>query len=207
MSSPLVVTVTGGIGTGKSKVCEIFAEYGVPVIDADIAAREVVEPGTTGLRRVVDAFGPDVLTIDGRLDRSCLRGIVFANEAARVRLESILHPLIRDRINEQLTLVTAPYCLLCIPLLAEHHGYHMTDRILVVDCPPETQISRVMQRDDLTADEVRAIMDSQSGREQRLELADDVISNAASVDLLRAQVARLHQQYLAIASTTAAKEH
>ncbi len=208
MTRPFTVGVTGGIGSGKSTICREFEALGVPVIDADVVAREVVAPGTDGLSRVVTEFGPTVLTPDGQLDRRRLRRLVFAEPARRERLEAILHPLIRARIAGHLTAVQAPYCLLCIPLLIEHGGRtYDIDRILVVDCPEEVQIARVMARDDLTASEVAAIMNTQASREARLRAADDIISNATDIDAVRAQVAGLHQDYLARARGTRAADH
>lgn len=207
MSRPLVVGVTGGIGSGKSTICREFEALGVPVIDADVVAREVVIPGSPGLARVVAEFGPEVLTADGALDRPRMRTLVFAEPARRRRLEAILHPLIRERIAADLGRVQAPYCLLAIPLLVERGGGYRLDRILVVDCPEQVQIERVMARDDLTASEVEAIMKTQAPREARLRAADDIISNATDIDAVRAQVANLHQAYLALARGTRAADH
>jgi len=199
VSGEFVVGLTGGIGAGKSAVCREFERLAVPIIDADIVAREVVAPGAAGLGEVVSAFGPDILNTDGSIDRSKLRQKVFENDGERARLEAILHPRIRARISDHLSAVESPYCILCVPLLVERGGYKNVDRILVIDCPTEMQITRVMKRDKLTRIQVEAIMRSQATREVRLELADDVIENATPVQELRAQVEALHAEYSKIA--------
>jgi dephospho-CoA kinase len=196
MSQPYVVGVTGGIGSGKSTVCDEFARYGIAVIDADVVAREVVQPGSSGLAAVVEEFGASMLDADGNLDRAALRRLVFGEPGRRDTLEKILHPLIRARIRELLAQVTSPYCLLAIPLLVEKGNYDHVNRVLVIDCPVETQISRVMARDKLTQQEAEAIIRTQASREQRLSRADDTITNATDLDAIRAQVARLHSTYL-----------
>jgi dephospho-CoA kinase len=199
VSSNLVVGLTGGIGSGKSAVCREFERLGVAIIDADIVAREVVAPGTPGLAEVVTTFGKHVLGDDGTIDRTRLRSLVFADDAKRSLLEAILHPKIRDNISRQLAAVTGPYCILCIPLLVEKGGYANIGRILVVDCSVETQIQRVMKRDNLTRPQVEAIMRSQATREERLRIADDVIENSHGIERLQAPVAILHKKYLNIA--------
>ena len=199
VSSAFVVGLTGGIGAGKSTVCREFECLAVPIIDADIAAREVVIPGSEGLGEVVSAFGREILSIDGSIDRGKLRHRIFENDGDRTRIEAILHPRIRERIGDQLAAVTSPYCILCIPLLVEKGGYENVDHILMIDCPTEVQIARVMERDNLTRLQVEAIMRSQASREERLRLADDVIDNSARVEALRAQVEALHVVYTQIA--------
>lgn len=201
MRRPLVIGVTGGIGAGKSAVCAAFEKRGIPVIDTDQVAREVVMPGTAGLAAVVAAFGPDVLTAEGAMDRAAVRRLVFGNPDNRLRLEAILHPLIRVRVGEHLARVSAPYCLLGIPLLVESGNRTPVDRVLVVDCPEALQISRVMARDKLTDEEVRAIMRSQASRQERLARADDVVMNAGDLSAIEIQVDDLHARYLALAST------
>ncbi|MGE3483101.1 MAG: dephospho-CoA kinase [Gammaproteobacteria bacterium] len=202
MTGPLVIGVTGGIGSGKSTVCTAFARFGIPTIDTDQVARDVVVPGSEGLAAVVAEFGPDVLRVDGALDRAALRRIVFADPARRARLEAILHPRIRARVRELLAGVDAPYCLLGIPLLVEGgRRQSQVDRVLVVDCAEETQLARVMSRDKLTAEEVGAIMRSQASRQERLDMADDVVVNSGDIPALDAQVAALHVRYLALAAS------
>lgn len=156
-------------------------------------------PGTDGLAAVVAEFGSQVLAADGTLDRAALRRIVFANPAQRRVLEGLLHPRIRARVAEHLAAVTTPYCLVGIPLLAERSGHSYLDRVLVVDCPEEVQIERVMSRDKLTASEVAAIMGSQASRQERLAIADDVVTNTSDLTAIHAQVDLLHDRYLELA--------
>ena len=199
MTRPLVIAVTGGIGSGKSTVCDEFARCGVPVIDADQVAREVVLPGSPGLAEITAEFGPFILASDHTLDRAALRRVVFADPAARLKLEAILHPLIRHATRARIAALDADYCLLAIPLLVEKGHYDQIDRVLVVDCPEDVQINRVMSRDSLTAPEVAAIMRTQATRDARLSRADDVIVNAEGLESITTQVARLHEIYRRLA--------
>ncbi|NNL99098.1 MAG: dephospho-CoA kinase, partial [Gammaproteobacteria bacterium] len=182
---PRIVGITGGIGSGKSVVCDAFAGLGIPVFDADIAAREVVLPGSPLLDDVVAEFGANVLNADGELDRRALRDLVFSSDTRRRALERLLHPAIRARLAAQIARCESDYCLLCIPLLVEKGGYEDIERILVVDCDPALQRSRVAVRDNLTPDEVGAIMRTQATREQRLAAADDIIENNGDLDAVR----------------------
>lgn len=193
-----IIGVTGGIGSGKSAVCREFEKFGITIVDADIAAREVVVPGSDGLAEIVAHFGSKVLMEDGSLDRGKLRDIVFDNEAERTNLEAILHPKIRHRIEAQLHASNSPYTLLCVPLMIERGNSYDIDRLLVIDCPEETQISRVMARDNLTKSQVLAIMATQATRQQRLDKADDVIMNDGPLEQLGDQVRALHEQYMAL---------
>ena len=198
------VGVTGGIGSGKSTVCRVFAErHAIAVIDADLVAREVVEPGTPGLNAIVAAFGPDVLGGDGQLERARLRAIVFADPARRVVLEGITHPAIRGRMREHVAAVVGAYCLLGIPLLAESGRHELIDRVLVVDCPERLQIERVRARDHLTEAEVIAIMRTQASRATRLAIADDVIVNEGDTAALASRVDHLHDMYSTLAAAKA----
>jgi dephospho-CoA kinase len=199
MKRPLVIGVTGGIGSGKSTICAEFSHYGIPVIDTDQVAREVVVPGSPGLAAVVAAFGPEVLAADGSLDRAALRRIVFTDPTRRAELEAILHPRIRSRVRELIASVTQPYCLLGIPLLVECGSHQQIDRVLVVDCAAETQLARVIARDKLTEQEVAAIMRTQATRQERLDRADDVVMNDSDLSAIQAQVKTLHTRYLALA--------
>lgn len=197
-----VVGLTGGIGSGKSTVADHFAAQGVPVIDTDIIARDLTAPDGAALDAVRAAFGEAVMQADGTLDRAALRRRVFSDHASRHRLEAILHPLIRQRVEQALVTLTAPYALIVVPLLVETGGYRdVLNRVLVVDCPEEMQIARVMARSGLTRDEVTAILAAQASRAARLAAADDVIVNSASPDALRTQVAALHRRYLAFSTT------
>lgn len=198
----LVVGLTGGIGSGKSVVAERFAALGVPVIDADVIARELVAPGQPALREIVEAFGTDVLNPDGTLDRAALRTVVFSNPAARTRLEAILHPPIRTEMLRRIQAYSAPYCILVIPLLVETGQANLVDRILVVDVEPSIQYKRIARRDGLTAPEIDAILAVQADRRTRLETADDVIDNSGEPSDLDPQVSALHTHYLILAAAS-----
>jgi dephospho-CoA kinase len=194
------VGLTGGIGSGKTTVAECFSAHGVPVIDTDVIARDLTMPGAAALEAIRTAFGEAVMLADGTLDRTVLRRRVFSDSAARRQLEAILHPRIRQAVEQGLARLTAPYVLIVIPLLVETGGYRdMLDRVLVIDCPEDVQIARVMARSGLKHDEVMAILAAQAGRAERLAAADDVIVNTASTEALRVEVARLHQRYMALA--------
>lgn len=196
----LVIGLTGGIGSGKSTVAEGFAALGVPVIDADLIAREVVEPGQPGLAAVVRAFGAGILGAGGRLDRKRLRERVFAEPAERRRLEALLHPLIRAEMRRRIAACTAPYCLLVVPLLLEGGQSDLVQRILVVDVPEALQVERVLQRDGDTPERVRAILSAQMPRDERLARADDIIANDRELTDLYAEIRRLHRYYLELAA-------
>jgi len=196
------VGLTGGIGSGKSTVADLFAGHGVPVIDTDVIARALTAPGGMALDAVRAAFGDQVMQADGALDRAALRRRVFSDADARHQLEAILHPRIRLAVEQQLATLSAPYVLIVIPLLVETGAYQeVLDRVLLVDCPEDQQITRVMARSGFTLDEVKAILAAQAGRAARLAIADDVISNTASPEALRTQVAALHRRYLAFSTT------
>jgi dephospho-CoA kinase len=196
------VGLTGGIGSGKSTVSDLFAELGTPVIDTDAIAHQLTAPGGAALEAIHALFGDRVMQADGTLDRAALRRRVFSDPAARHQLEAILHPCIRQKVEQTLATLTAPYVLIVIPLLVETGGYReVLNRILVVDCPEDVQIARVMARSGLTRDEATAILAAQAGRAERLAAADDVIVNTASPEALRTQVATLHRRYLAFSTT------
>ena len=200
-SPPFRVALTGGIASGKSTVADLFAALGVPVIDTDVIAREVVEPGRPALAQVAEAFGPHVLDAEGRLDRKRMREHIFADPGARRRLEAILHPAIRAEMERQSQAAVGPYQVLVIPLLAEGGRRDHVDRVLLVDVPEELQIQRVMWRDGVSHDEAQATLNAQATRAQRLAMADDVLRNTGRVDDLREQVAKLHQQFLRLAAS------
>ena len=199
----LVVGLTGGIGSGKTAVSDRFARLGAPVIDTDLLARELVEPGQPALAEIVAAFGSDCLDRDGRLHRARLRERVFADPTGRRRLEAILHPRIRTLAREQIAHLTTPYCLLVIPLLAETGMTDLVDRVLVVDAPEAEQIRRVMARDGVTEEQARRVLAAQADRSQRLALANEIVENAGDLAALDHQVAALHQYYLTLAATQA----
>lgn len=190
----LKVGLTGGIGSGKSSAARYFAELGAPVVDADVIARELVAPGQPALAHIVKVFGSEILNPDGTLDRARLRGIVFEDTARRKQLEAILHPLIREEMEARVARLSAPYCILCIPLLLETDAARV-DRILVVDAPHYLQYLRTMTRDGLSAREVAAVLRAQIGFRERLARADAVIVNDRDQAHLRAQVEQLHRRY------------
>jgi len=192
----LVIGLTGGIGCGKSAVTDLFTRLGVPVIDADETARQVVEPGTPALRQISERFGKQVILVDGRLDRRRLRHIVFSDPQARRDLEGILHPLIRQQMRQHLETLQTPYAVLSIPLLLETGQADTVDRVLVVDCPEALQIERVCRRDDIDPAQARDILTAQVSRQQRLQAADDLIDNSGTLERLIPQVEALHRKYL-----------
>ena len=198
---PLVIALTGGVAAGKSAVTRRFEALGVPVHDADVAAREVVAPASEGLAEVVATFGPEALAPDGQLDRAAMRRRVFADPAARRKLEAIIHPRVRAWLRERALAEDAPYCLLAIPLLAENIAqYRWVDRVLVVDAPESVQLARLIARDDVDETLARRMIAQQATRADRLALADDVIDNSGDESALDASVAKLHERYLALAS-------
>ncbi len=192
----LVVGLTGSIGSGKSTVAELFAKLGVPVIDADILSREVTEPHTPAHGKIVAHFGHQILNADGGLNRGLLRKIIFNQPEERRWLESLLHPIILERMQSDIAKCQAPYCLAVIPLLLESDATSFIQRILVVDLPEEIQLERAKLRDNSTSEQIKAIIDTQIPRTARLARADDIINNAGTPDQLVAQVHDLHQQYL-----------
>jgi len=184
-------------------VSELFDALGVPVIDTDRIARELVVPGQPALQAILDAFGSEFLSTNGQLDRRKMRSTIFGDPVAKARLEGILHPLIRAEALRRVSEVNADYCILVIPLYAESESYHWVDRVLVVDAAEETQIARVMQRDGIAREAAEAILSSQISRPARLALADDVIVNEGTLDELAARVHRLHSTYLSMSQTVA----
>lgn len=199
----LRIGITGGIGSGKSSVARLFLDLGVPVIDTDDVARQLVLPGRPALQQIVRAFGDRILDPSGALDRTALRAFVFSAPEKRRELEQILHPLIRTAIADWARSQQTPYCLIVIPLLVESGWGGDVDRVLVVDAPVELQLQRATARDRAAEAQVRAIIDVQCTREARLTVADDVVTNDGDLTHLRRQVERLHQAYLDLASRLA----
>lgn len=199
----LVVGLTGGIGSGKSTVADLFAQRGAALVDTDIIAHELTGPAGTAMAAICSAFGAKVRREDGGLDRVAMRRLVFADATAKTRLEAILHPLIRQESWQRCAAATtAPYVLLVVPLLVESADFRQrVDRCLVVDCDESVQIARVMARSGLTAAEVQAIMATQASRAERLAIADDVVVNNAGLEALQARVEALHGRYLALAAS------
>ena len=200
MTSLLRIGLTGGIGSGKSTVQNMFARLGVPVIDADQIAREVVEPGQPALEELVELLGPGVLTSEGKLNRVRIRELIFADEELRRRVETMLHPRIREMMQKRIQELNTSYCVLSIPLLLETGQTDLVDRILVVDVPRELQLKRASTRDHTTPEEVARIIDAQLAREERLARADDIVCNDADLKSLENQVKRLHELYLRLSN-------
>lgn len=196
------IGLTGGIGSGKSTVAKLFTARGVTVIDADAIAHEITAPGSAATQAIVSAFGADLLTDDGSLDRAQLRQRVFGDAAARARLEAILHPRIRAEMLRQRDGATGEYCVLVIPLLVEKGWAELVDRVLVVDCDEELQVARCLARDGRTVAEIRAIMAAQATRAERLARADDVIRNESSLADLDTRVTALDARYRELAQTS-----
>ncbi len=197
-----IVGLTGGIGSGKSTVAQHFIKLGITCIDADLTAREVVQPGEPALNAISQYFGEAILLADGSLDRRKLREKIFANPSARAWLNELLHPLIRQRMLQQCQQANSPYCILMVPLLFENNLQSLVQRTLVIDVDEATQIRRTMQRDKTTEAQVKAIIDTQCSRQQRLAFADDVIVNTDEVTPAQRQKAinKLHQTYLSLAT-------
>jgi dephospho-CoA kinase len=199
-SIKLVVGLTGGIGSGKSTVAGLFANHGVPIVDTDIIARQLAEPGKPAFQAITERFS-NTIAPDGTLNRRLLREIVFADSEQRIWLEELLHPLIREEMERQINLLDAPYCIVVIPLLLENPPNPVIQRILVVDTDPELQLERVAQRDLHSVMEVEAIMATQVSRQDRLDGADDIIFNTQGPEFLVPQVEALHKSYLALSNT------
>jgi dephospho-CoA kinase len=194
-----VVGLTGGIGSGKTTVANHFAELGVTLVDTDLIAHQLTGPGGMAMPAIQTEFGATVIADDGRLDRAAMRQIAFSDPAARRRLEAILHPLIRQESERQLAAATSPYAILVVPLLVEGgKPRERAQRVLVVDCQPQTQIDRVMKRNNLPREQVEAILAAQASRAQRLAAADELIDNDGAPDTLAQRVRTLHERYLAL---------
>jgi dephospho-CoA kinase len=198
------VGLTGGIASGKSTVAKFFAALGVPIIDTDQVAREVVEPGQPPLERLVQRFGRAILTPDGHLDRPKLREIVFSDPRARADLEALTHPAIGTAVEAWSAAAGGPYQILIIPLLVEKNLASQVDRVLVVDCDEELQIRRLQARDGSTVEQARAILSAQTSRTARLKSAHDVIQNEGDLSVVRDQVSALHARYLELAAQSGA---
>ena len=194
-----VIGLTGGIASGKTTVANLFKQqFKIDIVDADIVAREVVEPGTPGLNAIVEHFGADIVRDDQTLDRAKLREKIFSNPEEKAWLNGLLHPMIREKMIEDLEQVTSDYALLVVPLLVENKLDSLCDRVLVVDVDPQTQISRTVKRDNVSEEQANAILASQASREQRLALADDVVKNNPDDPDLLLQITDLHEKYLAM---------
>ena len=195
----MIIGLTGGIGSGKTTVANFFIELGIDIVDADIVAREVVEPNSKGLSAIIEHFGSAILADDGTLNRAELRTRIFSNEADKQWLNQLLHPLIREQIFAQLGQTKSPYKLLIAPLLIENGLHEKVDRVLVVDIPKEQQLARTLKRDNSSTAIIENIINSQVTREQRLTHADDIVDNSGTdLTKVKQQVAKLHQKYLTL---------
>jgi len=192
---PLRIGLTGGIASGKSTVADMFAELGVPVIDTDVIAREIVQPGEPAIEEIRERFGDAVINTDGHLNRAAMRKIIFDDDTARLDLEAILHPRIGEQVRRQADTAGGPYQLIVVPLLVSSALRDYVDRVLVVDCDEETQIRRLLQRDSESIEQAQRILNSQASRQERLAIADDVIRNDQSLDQTRTQVAHLDRRF------------
>lgn len=199
--SSFVVGLTGGIGSGKSAVADLFVEQGAALVDTDAIAHELTGPAGAAMLLLIAAFGPEVARPDGAMDRAAMRRLVFADPSAKARLESILHPLIRQLSAERCQAAATPYVILAVPLLVESGTYReRCDRVLVVDCPESLQIARVVARNGMSPAEVTAIMATQASRPQRLAVADDIVLNDGDLSAIYPQVAALHRKYLVLSA-------
>ncbi len=195
----MLLVSTGGIASGKTTVANLFKQqFKIDIVDADIVAREVVEPGTHGLNAIIEHFGTDIVRDDQTLDRAKLREKIFSNPEEKAWVNGLLHPMIREKMIEDLEQVTSDYALLVVPLLVENKLDSLCDRVLVVDVEPQTQISRTVKRDNVSEEQAKAILASQASREQRLALADDVVKNNPDDPDLLLQITDLHEKYLAM---------
>ena len=201
-----VVAITGGIGSGKTTVANQFAELGIEVVDADVIAREVVEPGTPALAAIAAHFGSEVITPAGHLDRRRLRERVFTDPQAKGWLNALLHPLIRTEMQRQCAAARSPYCLLVVPLLVENRLTALANRVLVIDVDEATQIERTCRRDGVNREQAQAILAAQASRAQRLAAADDVLDNQnGTPEAIKSRILALHETYLAFASQQASQ--
>ncbi len=194
-----VIGLTGGIASGKTTVANLFKQqFKIDIVDADIVAREVVEPNTPGLNAIIEHFGTNIVHDDQTLDRAKLRERIFSHPEEKAWLNGLLHPMISEKMIEDLEQVTSDYALLVVPLLVENKLDSLCDRVLVVDVEPQTQISRTVKRDNVSEEQAKAILASQASREQRLALADDVVKNNPNDPELLLQITDLHEKYLAM---------
>lgn len=197
--NPFCVALTGGIASGKTTVSNLFAELGVPIIDADIIAHQLTQKNADAYHQIVAHFGQIILNNDNTLNRKKLRELVFENPAEKVWLEHLLHPLIREKIKLAINHVTYPYCICVIPLLAESTGIDFIDRVLVIDTPIEIQIKRASTRDQSSTDQIEKIIDTQASSASRLKIANDVLDNRNDIGSLKKEIEELHKKYLALA--------
>lgn len=198
---PFTIALTGGIASGKTLISDGFKKLGVPVIDTDVIAHQIVEPHQPALLEIKKKFGSGILDDNGRLRRRDLRELIFSDPDARKKLESILHPMIRQEVSKAIAKVEHNYCILVIPLLAEQGAYPNVDWVLVVDVDPATQIARLMARDNSSHEQAEQALASQASRDQRLAIANDIIENTSSPEEALLEVAHLHRKYMQLANS------
>jgi len=194
----MIVGLTGGIGSGKTAVSDLFQDLGITIVDADLASRVVVEKGREELNKIAEHFGEDILTSDGELDRAKLREVIFNSEEEKLWLESLLHPAIASQIQKELDSSSSPYTILVSPLLLETNQKNFCSTVLVVDVPVETQIERTSKRDNVSEEQIKSIIASQIDRDSRLEQADEVILNDGSIESLESKVQELHKKFISL---------
>ncbi len=194
--TPFVIGVTGGIGCGKTTVSNMFSDLGIDIVDADVVARQVVAPNMPALNAIIEYFGQSFLLANGELNRQQLRTEVFSNNQSKVWLNNLLHPVIRQSMEQQVYATKSDYCLLVAPLLIENNLLHLVNRVLVIDVPPKVQLARTLARDPSSADEIKRIIASQVPQAQRITSADDIIDNSSSdMQLLKARIKELDSDY------------
>jgi len=193
------VVLTGGIGSGKTAASDHFESLGVPVVDTDVIAKQIVEPGQPALGEIARQLGERFIDKSGRLDRKAVRSAIFSDPDKKARLEAILHPRIALEVQRRISALDYPYCILVIPLFTESGRYDWVDRVLVVDVDESVQLERVTGRGQVSRQQARAILDAQASRNERLALADDVLDNSGSLAEMHAQIDRLHTEYLRLA--------
>ena len=193
---PYIVALSGGIASGKSTIANLFAQLGVPIIDADVIARQVVEIGTDAYKVIVKHFSQEILLPNNEIDRSQLRDIIFNNDHERLWLNNLLHPIIQEQTQIQIAQQTAAYVIWVVPLLVENNLHNLSDRVLMVDTPEQLQLERLIQRDNIDESLAKKMISSQISSQKRLTYADDIIVNNGDLTSLTAQVNKLHQQYL-----------
>tara|TARA_Y100001960_G_scaffold63626_1_gene66697 strand:+ start:152 stop:736 length:585 start_codon:yes stop_codon:yes gene_type:complete len=194
----MIVGLTGGIGSGKTAVSDLFQDLGITIVDADLVSRVVVEKGREELNKIAEHFGEDILTSNGELDRAKLREVIFKSEDDKLWLESLLHPAIASQIQKELDSCSSPYTILVSPLLLETDQKNFCSTVLVVDVPVETQIERTSKRDNVSEEQIKSIIASQIDRDSRLEQADEVILNDGSIESLERKVLELHKKFLSL---------
>jgi dephospho-CoA kinase len=198
----LKIGLTGGIASGKSTACRLFAQYGIPIIDADVIARQLVEPNQQAYDEIIRTFGDEICLPNGELNRRYIRQLIFSDDKAKQQLEMIIHPRIRLQLIQQSNALHTPYCIVAIPLLVEANMAELVDRILVIDIDLSLQLNRLCARDNMPVDDAQLIINSQVERQQRLACADDVIANNNGPENIKKQVASLHKKYLSLANSS-----